>query len=413
MSSESSEFSFNSDDDSALMPISSIFSINSVEVSTESNTYTFNPIPMRVGSYSIKNHRKFNQDYVSDLCSTDGLHVVSIVADGHGDYGHIASQSAVETIRSIFGANIDNMSAFLAPLIDDETQAQVFFDGMFLQVHSNVRQSFLSLNSMFVVDSSDPHGVVRNRLNCMDAVSGGTTLTVTVVTTLADGSRKIFCANVGDSDAILIKMNTADQSVVKGQVDHLSVGHSPDNLLEYERIRDLDPSLYPNKLRLEYEFRPGYINSSGQLTAVFGPDGTANPVPDGIYYTTVRKDYATYARCNCRDPITIAMTRAIGDFAAHQYGMTWSPSVSIHTINPSDEYAIVSASDGVWDCTMYPDFADYFRHQFQIMSETDANTMSLSELLCTESVKKGTSLFGLSGYDDTTISVIHYTNIRG
>lgn len=44
----------------------------------------------------------------------------------------------------------------------------------------------------------------------------------------------------------------------------------------------------------------------------------------------------------------LAMSRSIGDYVAHQYGVSSDPELSIYEIQPEDQY-IVIASDGVWE----------------------------------------------------------------
>ncbi len=72
----------------------------------------------------------------------------------------------------------------------------------------------------------------------------------------------------------------------------------------------------------------------------------------------------------CDVVVACSSGRALGDFYAHQFGLTWEPSISIKRlsaadhhhandtsqvhnstfVSPQQTYTIVVASDGVWDC---------------------------------------------------------------
>ncbi len=366
---------------------------------------------MSIGSCSIKNNRKINQDSVGELLSIDSLHSIGIVADGHGIYGHIASQTAIKAVIRFFEDKINNMPELLGPLMDDEScvqgRVQVFFDELFTLVHHEVRQAFLNMDDDYVVDPDDIFGIVRDSLNTY--VCGGSTLTVTIVSTLIDGSRIVLCANVGDSDTIIVQ-NTEESALT---FEHLTVDHSPDNHSEFERLKNLDPTIFPKKLSLEYEMKPGYILSKDEDIRIFNEDGSTKPVSSGAYHTTVRKDFSMYAKNN-HDDINIAMTRAIGDFVIHKYGMTHLPSVKIHKVNTTQDFLIISASDGIWDCVIYEEYVEFVNQQLSSNLQMNASVHSkladaesLANLLCTEAVKIGTSIFGKNGYDDTTILIIH------
>lgn len=379
-------------------------------------------LPMSVHSHSIGNNTKVNQDHFFNLKSDNGLHCVSIIADGHGIHGVIASHTTIDTIRDFFVPHINSLSDLIIPLLDDQLMLQTFFNDIFSRAHSNVRQAFLDLNSSHILDLSDPYGIVLIPCGFQNMpVSGGTTLTITIVVTLIDGTKKVVCANVGDSESIFIKTNSVDQTSVKGMFEHLTVNHSPDNLSEFVRIRDLDSTLYPEKLSLEYELLPSHRYFSLQNLSVFNSEGIPNSVPNGAYHTTIRKDYAHYAKAksNTYNGFALAMTRAIGDFEGHKYGLTYILSVSIKTVDPSQEFIIITASDGLWDCVKYEEYTDLVRQELAdftssvgSISSSSAEVSSvdsfesLCQKLCTNSVKTAKSLFGLSGYDDTTISII-------
>ena len=113
---------------------------------------------------------------------------------------------------------------------------------------------------------------------------------------------------------------------------------------------------------------------------VFLPDGTknqqyvSNPWGFGLHPTNVRYEPAVYAvtpQSVVKDSTCIAMTRALGDFYAHQFGLTYLPSITIRKINGLDcqtedktqthmrseeekqVFTIILASDGIWDVWKY------------------------------------------------------------
>jgi serine/threonine protein phosphatase PrpC len=76
----------------------------------------------------------------------------------------------------------------------------------------------------------------------------------------------------------------------------------------------------------------------------------------GLHPTNVRYEPAVYAvtpRSVAKDSTCIAMTRALGDFYAHQFGLTWVPSITTRRIAAGIDYSILLASDGIWDCWKY------------------------------------------------------------
>ena len=55
------------------------------------------------------------------------------------------------------------------------------------------------------------------------------------------------------------------------------------------------------------------------------------------------------------------MTRSIGDFYAHSFGLTNQPTIMIEEIPASEktQFYVTIGSDGIWDCWKYEEFADY------------------------------------------------------
>merc|ERR1712062_440175 len=84
---------------------------------------------------------------------------------------------------------------------------------------------------------------------------------------------------------------------------------------------------------------------------------TSNPTNYGLYPSNIRQEPATYAVTppNARDRVRLANTKSLGDFYAHQYGLSHVPDVQMESLPSSSTYYLVVASDGVWDTWIYSD----------------------------------------------------------
>lgn len=255
---------------------------------------------------------------------------------------------------------------------------------LFTHLHLSIRQSFITnyatpsapapsnafTNAKPPPESRyiDEKGIVRGANG--DPIHGGSTATV-VVMVKDDNSAgaNLITANVGDSTAFLVP--------TRGTWDFLSVDHGPENQDEWARINTsaAEAHLYPTKLLFVYD--KTNVFRKYECPCVFLPDGSkdqqyvANPWGYGLHPTNVRYEPAVYAvtpRNISKDSTCIAMTRSLGDFYAHQFGLTYVPSISVKRISCADSgsddttqehtnsyatqeqaYTIFVASDGVWD----------------------------------------------------------------
>ena len=109
--------------------------------------------------------------------------------------------------------------------------------------------------------------------------------------------------------------------------------------------------------------------------------------------------YAVTPRVVTKDSTCIAMTRALGDFYAHQFGLSAVPSIGVQTVPANGDYCILAGSDGIWDCWRYNDFADFVAVGVlnKRLSATD-----LSEEVLNESIKRAVANFGAKHYDDAS-----------
>jgi len=119
----------------------------------------------------------------------------------------------------------------------------------------------------------------------MDADHTGSTACVAVVRKEANND-VVYVANTGDTRAVIAK---------NGQAQRLSVDHKATDPEEIERVKSVGGSIMDNR------------------------------VAGGL-----------------------AITRALGDHAYKNFGVTGQPHIVRHVLRPFDKYLII-ASDGVWD----------------------------------------------------------------
>jgi len=349
---------------------------------------------------SKKGAKQWQEDSFGYLVSPSGKIRVLSVFDGHGGYnGLVASNTARNTLRD-----------YLLPLLDE---AETWGTGkwkeclveLFAVIHNKIREMFLDQNRSNSTGANggggqrckDQHGIVRNASG--DPIHGGTTASIIVAYMEDDGTFTVVGANTGDSTALLI---CDDMSF-----EFLTQDHGPDNELEFKRVQQLDEKAYPRKLIFVYDKAKCY--KKFECPRVFLPNGTkdpkyvTNPWGHGLHPTNVRYEPAVYAvtpQSVSRDATCIAMTRALGDFYAGQFGLSAIPSFTIRRTKPGSKYMIVVASDGVWDCWKYEDFSKY------IVSLWQGKSLSVSEsvdVALSESVTRAISNFGARHYDDACL----------
>lgn len=158
---------------------------------------------------------------------------------------------------------------------------------------------------------------------------------------------RIISANVGDSDALFLARKPG-RLKENNKCMHLSIDHSPDNADEFLRIQNLDNQRYPQKLMFIYD--QANMNRKFECPIVFLKDGTKdpkyvrNPWGNHLRPTNVRYDPAVYAVTPygiAHDITCIAMTRSLGDFYAHQFGITCEPSVTVNEFDISGHECFV------------------------------------------------------------------------
>jgi len=344
-----------------------------------------------------KGAKQWQEDSFFRYVSPNGLVWVGGVWDGHGGYnGLLASNQARDSAGEYFnkvGVECESWSA-------EEWQKRL--KDLFYDLHLKIRERFIHDDSKVGSQRTvDALGIVRSPSG--DPIHGGTTATVVVMvkTPSADPNASpayLVTANVGDSTAVLLPQPG------KGKMEFLTVDHGPENQDEFMRVKNMD---IENRLLFVYD--KANVFRKYECPQVFLEDGTkdqayvANPWGNGLHPTNVRYEPAVYAvtpRCITKDSTCIAMTRALGDFYAHQFGLTWEPPISVKKLEPGIEYLILLASDGVWDCWKYNDLHLFVNDNLysKKLSLTQAGDTALNE-----SIHRAITNFGSRHYDDAAL----------
>ena len=105
------------------------------------------------------------------------------------------------------------------------------------------------------------------------------------------------------------------------------------------------------------------------------------------------------------------MTRSLGDFYAHQFGLTNKPSVTFNELNifnekqqkEANEYIITVGSDGVWDCWKWDDFSDYVNG---VMTKYQNKLENVCKTVLKHTIQRAKACFGEGSYDDASLVCI-------
>jgi len=354
-------------------------------------------------AFLVGGSRKGAKQYQEDslLCwksPTDKV-LIGGVWDGHGGFnGLLASTSARDVAKEYFDKvkdDIDNWS-----LEDWRANLTTLFNTM----HWAIRDKFLADNPPGAVAAKsrryiDEKGIVRNPGG--DPIHGGTTCTLAAVVLTDAKRRTIITANVGDSTSIVLPAD--------GKWDFLSVDHGPENPDEFQRVEALSAEQYPQKLLFVYDKTS--VFRKYECPTVFLPSGkkdpkfVANPWGNGLHPTNVRYEPAVYAvtpKQVTKDSTCIAMTRALGDFYAHQFGLTNVPDISFREISPDIKCDVHVASDGIWDCWKYQDYQDFTNG----LVAKGKDITQVCDIILDESIQRAITNFGAKHFDDASLVTI-------
>lgn len=354
---------------------------------------------------SRKGAKTFQEDSYFSYTTSNNKCIVGGVMDGHGGYnGMIASQTARDTALDFF----DKHSSECESWSIDEWKSHLH--DLFLHMHQTIRNKFIEHNSAHGHTEQrhiDDKGIVRTANN--DPVHGGSTCTIVVLIKSSNNkSATIISANVGDSTSLLLPVNKLDAP--SNLYEFLSTDHGPEASEEFMRIKQMNIS---TRLLLVYDKTT--VMRKFECPTVFNEDGkrdeqlVSNPWGHGLHPTNVRYEPAVYAvtpRTVSKDSTCIAMTRALGDFYAHQFGLTCEPDINVRSIKISTmnnvpfKFTLVVASDGIWDCWKYDDFAEYVSTQLIVKH---SNVTQAGDNILDESISRAVHNFGAKHYDDAAL----------
>ena len=336
-------------------------------------------------AHSVQGPKPLNEDRGCARINTSHRVQAMAVFDGHGgEGGALAAQTAKETCERFLVVNDRVYDAW------DGRQWMVQLKELFATMHANIRVALLASAPAGERYAVDGQGVVRKADG--KPVHGGTTATVVVSSRHADGRRFLVHANVGDSEAFLVASDGRHMLP-------LTANHKPSNPAEYRRIRALD-----TPLRFVYDKAgdPDIFTANGEKDERYVRD----PWGNGLKPSNVRYEPGSYVSFNEAhgDFVRLAMTRSLGDFYAHPYGVTAEPTMNVVELaDDVQDASVVVASDGVWDVWQYEAFAAY------VAQLKSSNALS-AERVMAKSMEQAYASFGRNAYDDSTLVLLQLPN---
>ena len=261
-----------------------------------------------LGKRNIKketNHLQNSQEIINDVSNN------MIKSDLTNNYEISNYGSYTLAGTDAFGRSKTNQDSYLVKeeetLMNTKEYTFGVFDGHGLQGHSvsDAIKNFLqncsydqyeSRKKIISMFASLSLSIESNK--SFDIFCSGSTVVIVHVT-----KEKIICANCGDSRAILLCRKENGCSIIK-----LSRDHKPNLLEEKKRI----------------------IAAGGRVDRIYGMGPYRVWFKDGDYPG-------------------LAMSRSIGDTLAHKIGVTDLPEIMEFNVSNVNPFAIVVASDGVWE----------------------------------------------------------------
>ena len=222
------------------------------------------------------------------------------VFDGHGRNGHLVSYFAKCVLPGILSREIDGIRT---AAIEEQAQAQKRSPSKAAVSHGEV--------AAILSDACETLQRMLEEQDKFDCQSSGSTAIFSVV---AYGT--VYMANVGDSRALLAHVTEKESTGV----------HDREKLVVVPLSVDQVPNVREERDRVE---KSGGVvrRDEDSLTGEKGP------------FRVWRRDLAGPG---------LAMSRSIGDVAAHQIGVSALPVVMQYRLSEADRLLIIS-TDGVWD----------------------------------------------------------------
>jgi len=98
------------------------------------------------------------------------------------------------------------------------------------------------------------------------------------------------------------------------------------------------------------------------------------------------------------------MTRALGDFYAHQFGLTWEPDIYLRPLDENSEFLITVGSDGIWDCWKFEDFSGFATSTYKNYPK---DLLKAARNIVSTNVGRAKSLFGKRSFDDSSLCLLY------
>ena len=210
-----------------------------------------------------------------------GLHFFS-VCDGHGLNGHHASAYIKEALPLYMETQIEREGTY-----KDNEKLPEMYEKIPQQLHNAFHQVHEDL--------------AKQRYDT--GLSGSTCVSVMFDRNI------IFCANAGDSRAVLYSEDRTKGCI---KITPLSEDHKPCMPVEKQRV----------------------LNVGGRVDTIKGSMGQSLG-PMRVWLAE-------------QDAPGLAMSRSLGDYVAHSIGVATDPEVMQFELQPEDKFMII-ASDGVWE----------------------------------------------------------------
>ena len=232
-------------------------------------------------------NKKINQDSYIIERNINGILNFNIfgVLDGHGEYGHYASQFVSRYVIS----HIKNH-----PLIKKCDEPKEIYQKLISNGYQIIANIFTDAD-------------VQIQKEKFDVQNSGTTCIIVIQL-----EEKIICANTGDSRAIMIYDKNYNDNLINTKIYNLSY--------------DCKPEL-PNECQRIYECG-GCVER-----AVDENEQEGGPYRVWVY----GEDYPG-----------LAMSRSIGDLDAKKIGVIPNPQIVEYTLDSNSKYMLI-ASDGIWE----------------------------------------------------------------
>lgn len=321
---------------------------------------------LKYGSNTDIGGNIYNQDafcvihFKSDLLNKSGS--AFCIADGHGKEGELAAKVGVKRLEELIKEGVDE-------LVENPV---AFLEFAFKDIHEEIKTKLIEklVEAEFEVEINDRGDVTARRFASQKftVIKCGTTFSVIVFL-----DKKLYVANVGDSTGILYAEKpvfdaTTSSAELKEKTDYIELtgDHSPENPLEYIRMRDVKCSeenplvaelkcIYDNQSEQNKYHCPNVFNISDT------GDVTVRPVDSSFtfYNKNVRGEKASYV-ADRYGINALSATRALGDFGLNAQGVSCNPEIRtieleaiFDQIKEGSILCLVLCSDGIWDNWMY------------------------------------------------------------